>query len=107
MKSCIFCEVIAGKHPRTVIFEDESVVVIKDLYPATSLHWLILPKKHSSDIIDLTPEELMKLVVVAQQLIKTHKISDFRIITNGGGAQQIDHTHIHLMGSVNPHRGLV
>lgn len=54
-KPCIFCDIIAGKSPNTVIeFENENIVIFKDIKPASDFHYLAVPKKHIEDVRTLT-----------------------------------------------------
>lgn len=106
MENCIFCRIITGQEPRSVIFESDTVLVIKDIYPRAATHFLIFPKKHYADLMDVPSDLMHMLMDTVRDLIKTHHVAKFRIVNNGGGAQQIDHVHIHLLGSVEKHREL-
>lgn len=62
-----------------------------------------MPKRHIRDFGDLRDDTLLgKLREVIQNMIKEQKIQDkgYRLVVNGGGAQIIDHLHIHLMGKI-------
>ncbi|OGG11516.1 hypothetical protein A2Z00_02705 [Candidatus Gottesmanbacteria bacterium RBG_13_45_10] len=106
MKSCIFCDVIAGKLPRTVIFQDTDVIVIKDMYPQAQVHLLVIPKKHISELVEVEDALLTKLFQTIKMIIKQEHIANYRIVNNGKGTAIIDHVHIHILGSVSKHRNL-
>lgn len=54
-KPCIFCDIIAGKSPETQIeFENENIVIFKDIKPASDFHYLAVPKIHLEDVRTLT-----------------------------------------------------
>jgi len=106
MSSCIFCDIVAGKAKRSLVWEDENVMVINDIHPAASTHILVIPKKHAVDLTDMTDKEVTRLLLAVKKVIKDLGISKYRIVHNGGGAQLINHAHVHIMGAIDPHRKL-
>ena len=103
MSSCVFCKIRDRIIPKVFTYEDDEVMVFPDIYPVAPIHLLIMPKKHIADFFDLKNSELWdKLRVITQKMIKEQKIQGkgYRLVVNGGGAQIIDHLHIHLMGDV-------
>ena len=46
MKDCLFCKIIAGEIPATKIYEDENMIIIKDIDPKAKNHFLCIPKSH-------------------------------------------------------------
>ena len=103
MSSCIFCRIIAKELPATVIHETEEILVIKDINPKASIHYLIIPKMHIASISELHPnnEELAgKLLLTAKQLGSTLQGPQaFRLIINNGSeaGQIVFHLHIHFL----------
>lgn len=78
-------------------------MVFPDINPVAPVHLLIMPKKHIKDFGELRDDDLWrKMRKVIQKMIKEQKIQDkgYRLVVNGGGAQIIDHLHIHLMGKI-------
>lgn len=75
-----------------------------DIYPVRPVHLLIMPKKHIKDFTDFTNDSELwsELMRVLQKLIKDTGLTKkgYRLALNGGGAQLIDHLHIHLAGPV-------
>lgn len=72
-----------------------------DIHPLKPVHVLIVPKKHVEDFLHLSDKELWnKLKAVAQDMVKKYKLEErgFRISINGGGAQDVLHLHMHMMG---------
>ena len=103
MKGCIFCNIANKKIVKQFTYEDEDVMVFPDIHPVAPIHLLIMPKKHIPDFLMMKDEGLMiKLKKTIQKMIKEQKIQDkgYRLVVNGGGAQIIDHLHIHLMGKI-------
>lgn len=101
MNSCIFCQIARREIPKEFTYEDEEIVVFPDINPVRPVHLLIMPKKHIADFLDPAGDLLWKkLRTVAQKMIREQKLENrgYRILINGGGAQIIDHLHLHLMG---------
>ena len=100
MKSCIFCNLPEER----IIKSYELFNIIRDLYPVTYLHSLVIPKRHVESYFDLYDEELKELSIVLKELKvdleKTDdKISGFNIGINIGkdAGQTIFHCHIHII----------
>jgi histidine triad (HIT) family protein len=100
----IFGKIIAGELPCDKVFENERILVIKDINPAAPIHLLIIPKKEIKDLQSATSEDLAlvtECISVAQQLADRYDISDgYRLITNNGSTagQTVFHLHFHLIG---------
>ena len=101
---CLFCKIIAGEIPSDQVFEDEKVVVFKDIYPKADVHLLIIPREHIASLEDLTPahDSLMAhMVRLLPKLAQEQGLENgFRTIINTGpgGGQEIYHLHLHLLG---------
>lgn len=105
MVECIFCNIINGKMPANIIYEDEEVVAFQDIAPKAPVHILIVPRKHIETINDLEPtaaELVGKIILVAQKLAKQEGIekSGYRLVfnCNRDAGQAIYHIHLHLLG---------
>ncbi|RJQ36276.1 HIT domain-containing protein [Candidatus Microgenomates bacterium] len=101
MDDCIFCKIARHEIPKEFTYEDESVMVFPDIHPLKPIHLLIVPKKHIEDFLDVKdPDLLEKLFTVVQKMVKKEGLENkgYRIAINGGGAQIINHLHIHLLG---------
>jgi len=102
MSECLFCKIIKREIPSERVFENEKVLVIKDIHPKAEVHLLILPKKHIVSVNHLEEEdkELMgELILTAQEIAKEKKLTGYKLIINVGreGGQLIDHLHLHLL----------
>jgi len=102
---CIFCQIIRGERPADFLYEDDSLVVFKDIRPHAPVHLLIVPKKHIRSVNDLTEEDspiLSEMIMRAKEIAKEQAISGsgYRLLFNieRGGGQVIFHLHMHLMG---------
>jgi histidine triad (HIT) family protein len=101
--SCIFCKIRDGEIAKEFIYQDKDVMVFPDINPIRPVHLLIVPKKHIEDFLDLRDVTLVKKInIIIQKMIKQSKLEDkgYRVGLNGGGAQDINHIHIHLVGPI-------
>ena len=101
MSDCIFCKIANGEIPKEFIYKDDTVMVFPDIHPLKPIHLLIVTKKHIPETLAVEDHALFAHIFkVVQQLITKYKLenSGYRITINGGGAQVIDHLHIHLLG---------
>lgn len=104
MKDCIFCKIIAGEIPSKKTFENEDMIIIKDISPQAKLHYLLIPKKHFKNIAEfsLVDGELLTrcLKVLATLTDELGLQNGYRLVTNKGedGRQSVDHIHIHILG---------
>lgn len=104
MEDCIFCKIIKGEIPSEKVYEDDEVLAFKDIQPAAPIHVLVIPKKHITNLMEISNEdsELMgKIVVVMQKIAKQLGVDEkgFRIISNCGpdSGQEVMHLHFHLL----------
>ena len=65
---CIFCRIVAGELPAQIIAEDERTVVFMDINPATRGHALVIPRQHSTDLLEVDPDDLQATVLTAKDL---------------------------------------
>lgn len=57
-KPCAFCDIVAGKSPKTVIaFLNENIVIFEDIRPASEHHYLAVPKKHMHNVRSLNVDD--------------------------------------------------
>ena len=111
-KETIFGKMIKGEMPCDKVFEDENVLVIKDIHPVAPIHFLIIPKKEIVDLQSIKEEDLgiiQDVVRVAQHLAKEYNLDDgYRLITNCGAeaGQSVFHLHFHFIGGRKLTHGL-
>ena len=105
MNNCIFCQIIAGKRPGTIVYKDAQATAFFDIHPVAPTHILIVPNKHISSINEMIPSDeslIGHLFIIARQLAKQEgtDISGYRLIINTGpdACQTIFHVHLHLIG---------
>ena len=102
MKDCIFCKIASGEIQSQLVYQDEDVVVFKDLNPQAPTHLLIIPVKHIAKLDEASQEDMAllgKLQLTAAKVAKELGLKDFRLITNNGkgAGQTVEHLHYHLM----------
>lgn len=102
---CTFCQIVSGKTSTHFLFENDKVVVFKDINPHAPVHLLIVPKKHIRSINDLNDDEreiVSEMIMVAKQMAKKMAVykTGYRLFFNveRGGGQVIFHLHLHLIG---------
>ncbi|HEY3946259.1 MAG TPA: HIT domain-containing protein, partial [Solirubrobacteraceae bacterium] len=65
---CIFCKIVSGEVPATIIREDERTVAFMDINPATRGHTLVVPRRHVRDLLEIGHEDLAATMAAAQDL---------------------------------------
>ena len=100
---CLFCRIAAGEIPADRVFEDESVMVFRDINPKAPTHVLAIPRRHLDSAADLTDADgdlLSALFSAMRRVAKDGGLHDYRIISNVGAesGQSVFHLHFHLLG---------
>lgn len=105
MEDCIFCKIVAKKIPAQVQYEDDKIIVFKDIAPKAKVHWLVVPKQHIPSLQVLTREDFDlagHLITTIPTIASQAGIdeSGYKIFMNTGlhGEQVVPHIHMHLMG---------
>ena len=104
MIDCLFCKILKGEIPATIIYEDERMIAFKDINPQAPLHALIVPKRHIASLNDLVPEDdalVGEMIRRAAAIARQHGYADrgFRTVfnTNAEAGQTVFHIHLHLL----------
>lgn len=107
MTDCLFCKILAGEIPSDKVYEDDKMLVFKDINPHADVHLLAIPRVHISSLNDITAEHDEVMAHMIKQLpilAKEQGLDDgFRTIINTGkgGGQIVFHLHMHLLGGKN------
>jgi histidine triad (HIT) family protein len=102
-QNCVFCKILAGQLPAKVIAQTDDIIVIDNIAPKAAIHYLIIPKKHVSDITALAQEDVTlagDMLLMAKQLSSNLSGSQaFRLIVNNGSdvGQSVFHLHFHFL----------
>jgi len=104
MSECLFCKIIAGDIPADTIYEDDDVLAFRDISPQAPCHFLVIPKKHISDLDSLEAGDdtlVGKMIRVAAELADKEGLKrGYRTVFNNGpdGCQTVFHIHLHVLG---------
>lgn len=103
MADCLFCGIVEGSIPSQQVDSDDLTVSFMDINPATPGHALVIPRAHSADLLEISPEDLKATTVAAQRLAKRAKdalnADGINLINSCGAAafQTVFHFHIHVV----------
>lgn len=100
---CIFCKIGKKEIPADVLYEDESIMVFRDIHPSAPVHFLVIPKEHIQSIAHLEGNHrdvLSKIIYQAKESAEKLNLKGYKLVFNVGreGGQVIDHLHLHLLG---------
>jgi histidine triad (HIT) family protein len=100
---CIFCKILAGELPATIVDEDERTVAFMDIAPATRGHALVIPRAHASDLLSVDEDDLLAVMAAARRLAVRAKDglgADGINLMNSCGSvawQTVLHFHVHVI----------
>ncbi len=102
---CIFCKIVNREIPTEFLYENDRLVVFKDINPLAPIHLLLVPKEHIRGINDIADGEwdiVTELVMTAKDMAAKMSVdkSGYRLFFNveKGGGQEVFHLHLHLIG---------
>ena len=101
---CVFCAVIAGTLPASVVYEDDATLAFMDLRQPGAGHVLVVPKQHVAAVFDLSADVAARLmqttVLVARALKNTLRPAGVNLWQSNGEAagQEVFHVHMHVLG---------
>ena len=104
MTDCIFCRIISGNLPSSLVLRDEQCVAFMDLQPVNSGHVLVVPLSHAADLSVLDASTAGHLMIVAQRIAAALRASPLRcegvnlLLADGEAAgQEVFHVHLHVV----------
>ena len=103
MENCIFCNIVSGKLPGHVLYENQNVLAFLDLSQTTKGHTLIVPKTHRGDVFEMRAQEMEEVFSIvpqlAQALKQTFGCVGLNLVNNNGkvAGQTVFHYHVHLI----------
>jgi len=104
MSDCLFCRIVAGEIPATVVLDTDEVLALRDIAPAAPTHVVVVPKAHHVDVAALTAADpgLAGRLLAAGAAVAAQEGLDegFRLVFNTGahGGQTVFHVHLHVLG---------
>ncbi len=94
--SCVFCQIVAGEAPASVVYEDEGVVAFMNIRPIHPGELMVIPKEHIDHFCDLPDDLACRIVVQAQRLSRNmrERLKPLRVglVVHGYGV-----AHAHLL----------
>ena len=109
LQDCIFCKIIKKEIPAEIVYENDTVLVFKDIKPAAPVHLLLIPKKHIPTFFDLEEGDsrlLGDLHLAAGEVARQMGLEKgFRLVSNCNedAGQLVFHIHYHLMAGRTLH----
>ncbi len=103
MTDCIFCAIVAGELPATMVAAEERAVAFMDISPATRGHALVVPRTHARDIHEISPEDLAATAALAARVAGLARdrlgAAGVNLINSSGAAawQTVFHFHLHVI----------
>jgi histidine triad (HIT) family protein len=105
VSDCLFCKLIAGQIPATIVYQNDDVVAFTDITPRAPTHVLIVPRRHIAGLNDLSPDDdalVGQMVRAAASIAKENGHADrgYRTVfnCNADAGQTVFHLHLHLLG---------
>ena len=102
-EDCLFCGIVAGKIPSQTVDSDERTMSFMDINPATRGHALVVPKRHSTDLMDVSDEDLTASIAAARRLARRMdevlQPAGFNVLNASRPAawQTVFHFHLHVI----------
>jgi histidine triad (HIT) family protein len=100
---CIFCKILAGELPASIVDEDDATIAFMDIAPATRGHALVIPRNHSADLASVPAADLQAVALASQRLasrMRERLGADGINLLNACGAaawQTVFHFHVHVI----------
>jgi len=106
MADCLFCRIVAGEIPATIVKRSDEVLAFRDVDARAPVHVLVIPTRHVAAVRDAKGPDGERLLggllafaadVAAEQGLDR---DGYRIVTNTGrnAGQSVDHLHLHVLG---------
>ncbi len=102
---CLFCRIVAGEIPATVVHETGTTLAFRDIGPKAPVHVLVIPKAHHRDLVALAqtdPAAAADVLSAAAAVAESEGLvgDGFRVLFNTGGnaGQEVFHVHAHVLG---------
>lgn len=101
--TCLFCRIVRGEVPATVVAQDEQAVAFRDIDAKAPTHVLVVPRRHVPDVAALAqvdPEALAAVARLAGEVARLEGLDAYRTVfnTGEGAGQTVFHVHAHVLG---------
>ena len=100
---CVFCKILSGELPATIVDEDERTIAFMDIAPATRGHALVIPRAHAPDLLSVGTEDLCAVAVATRRLAARARerlgADGINLLNSCGAAawQTVFHFHVHVI----------
>lgn len=100
---CVFCKIVAGDLPSSVVYEDRAVLAFLDINPLADGHLILIPREHYGQLSDITPEAFSRIAfcmpILGRTLVEVAGADGFNVLQNNGqvAGQVVPHVHFHLI----------
>ena len=104
MSDCLFCAIVAGDIPATVVHQDADVVAFRDISPQAPTHVVVVPRVHVENAAELAAYDAApagRLLAAGAEVARAEGLADgYRFVLNTGrdGGQTVFHVHLHVLG---------
>ncbi|CAM5657312.1 MULTISPECIES: histidine triad nucleotide-binding protein [Streptomyces] len=100
---CLFCKIVAGEIPATIVRETETTVAFRDINPQAPTHILVIPKAHYENAAELAagaPRIAADVLAESKAVADEEKLDSYRLVfnTGSGAGQTVWHAHAHVLG---------
>jgi histidine triad (HIT) family protein len=100
---CIFCKIVAGELPSTVVNRRDGFIAIEDINPKADTHVLVIPERHIEtfrDVGQMPAEEAKAMLDFVAETAKTVGLGEYRLLmfVGAGAGQTVFHLHWHILG---------
>ena len=103
MDDCIFCEILSGALPSSIVYQDDKCTALMDIQPVNAGHILVIPNFHAAYLADLTEDTSAQLFLIARRIAAALRSSEIRcegvnlFLADGEAAgQEVFHVHLHV-----------
>jgi len=101
--SCVFCEIVAGRAPASVVYDDELVRVFCDIRPLTRGHTLVIPKRHATGLSDVDGADAARMFAVGRRIAAAARAAldcpgvNLHLADGAAAWQSVFHVHLHVI----------
>jgi histidine triad (HIT) family protein len=103
-EACLFCRIVAGEIPATIVDRTETTVAFRDIKPVSPTHILVIPRQHVADLdeaVALDPQIAADVITECARVAEAEGLGGgYRVVINTGrlGGQEVHHLHAHVLG---------
>lgn len=108
MSGCLFCKIVNGETPATIVHRNADIVAFRDIHPQAPTHILVIPTKHVESVAHLESSDvdlMGRLITTAKDIATQEGLAGYRLVINTGreAGQSVFHLHIHILGGRSMH----